>query len=60
MAELNRFDKKFFSKCVAASGGRIELDVEEVWAPKHFRMNLMFKTILKIQEIFMKTIIRVD
>ena len=60
MAELNRFDKNFFSKCVAASGGRIELDVGERWPSKHFRMNLMFKTMLKVQEILVKIINRVD
>ncbi len=58
MAELNRFGKNFFSKCVAASGARIDLDVEELWVSKYFRMNLMSKTIVKIPEIFVKRINR--
>ena len=50
MAELNRFGKNFFSKCVAASGARIDLDVEELWVSKHFRISLIWKIIIKMLE----------
>ena len=37
MAENKRISKKFFSKCVAASGARSELDVKEHRGVLHFR-----------------------
>ena len=50
MAEFKRIIKKIFSKCVAASGARFELDVEELWVSKYFRIVLMGKNVVKGQE----------
>ena len=50
MAEFNRKSKNFFSKCVAASGARLELDVEELWVSQYSGIVLMGKNIVNGQE----------
>ena len=56
MAEFNRISKKFFSKCVAASGARFELDAEELWVFERFRTIIVGTNIVKTLEKVVNTI----
>ena len=48
MAENNRFSKNFFSKCVAASGARIELDVKELRVSLLLRLGLFHANMIEM------------
>ena len=47
MAENKRIGKNFFSKCVAASRARIELDAVALWISKLFGLIFLVKKSIK-------------